>query len=89
VGYNCPECGGKAGRATPKAGAGAAALGGALLPLILFAFTFRFHCPTCVKDFRLNEMPAGTLGKALLGTLAAVMIAVALIAVLILVLTQL
>ena len=55
-------------------------MGGALLPIIRVAFTFRFHCPACVEDFDLNEMPKGTLRNALLGSLVALAIAVTMIA---------
>ena len=54
-------------------------MGGAILPIILFAFSFRFHCPECVRDFSLSEMPKGTLTSALLGSLVALVIVAAIL----------
>jgi len=78
MGYECPQCGKKIGRATPSSSVGAA-MGGAIFPVLCLAFTFSFHCPECVKDFSIREMPEGTLAKALLGSLVALSIAAGII----------
>ena len=63
-------------------------IGSVFYPMIFFACTFRFHCRTCAREFNLSEMPAGTGGKALLGTLAMGMIIVTSIVLVSLALTQ-
>jgi len=74
--YQCPKCGGAA-RRLPGGGAGAM-MGGAAGALLAAAFSFKFHCPRC-GSLKLSEMPPGTGGKVLLGSLALVLIAVALV----------
>ena len=78
--YTCPKCGQRIGRAVHPSKPGMGAMGRTLLPIFRRAFTFRFHCPVCVKDFALSEMPKGTLRNALLGSLVPLAIAAAILA---------
>ena len=77
--YTCPSCGQKAQRCGPKNSRSAAIVGGMAGVLLSHAFTFRFQCRSCGGQFKLSEMPSGTGGKVLLGTLGALAFAVALI----------
>jgi predicted RNA-binding Zn-ribbon protein involved in translation (DUF1610 family) len=72
--YQCPKCGGKASRV---GGGGGGAFGGGLVgALLASAFSFKFKCDRC-GDLSLNEMPPGTGGKVLAGSLTMIVIALA------------
>lgn len=79
--YTCPNCGGKASRGWCDFSGTCRSQwqGGAVGAILGYIFTFPFHCRSCERNYRLADMPGGTLARALLGTLVGLGIAAGLV----------